>query len=131
MFLLFAFSTCQEPSNPFPELSTDSSLLMAGPRVRREAAVMGGLVAGLAVAALLRLTQKAGRVELSQLFPESASDASDDEDPDCPGEYGLRDAILVVGDDEPVTDLPRAEPEHPGEWGSDDIEEIEADADDG
>jgi hypothetical protein len=121
MFLLLALSICEEHSASSLTLLTGSSFRVASLRVRRETATVGGLVVGLAVTVLLRLARKPCQVGFLQSSPEPMSDASDDEDLDSSGEYGLRDAILMVTDDETMTDLPRVLREESGECESDEM----------
>jgi hypothetical protein len=127
MFLLFTLSIFKKPDRSSFKVETDSSFPKSRAGVALETAVVGGLVIGLTINMLFRLTRKLGWINVSQTSLERLSDTSEDEDPDCPSEYGLRDVILVVNDLEQMTDLPlhRDDSDH---FENDDSDEVSLDA---
>jgi hypothetical protein len=104
MLLLFAISTIKELNSSSVHLSKDSSI--PRPYAAVQSTLINALCVGFAVSILIRLMRDG-----SLPSPESKADVSDDDDPDCPPEYGLSDAILTVSDDEAMTDMPMACPD--------------------
>jgi hypothetical protein len=117
--LLLVTFPATEKSNSSPAQAPKSSSFLnvrATPRIT----LIVSLLIGFAINALLRLVKKPGQLDPSQVSPESLSDD------EASAEYGLLDEVLIVSDDELMTDLPLLSHGDCHPWDPEIMEEFDA-----
>jgi hypothetical protein len=96
--LLFAFLTIGKSSSSSAQVLESSPYL--GVHANTGIKIVIALLIGFAVTALLRLVKKPVQLNVPSSVPEFLSDD------ESSAEYGLMDTVLIVTDDETMTDLP-------------------------